>query len=43
MEALVGKVPSGEKRNKKLIIERQDGSWLAEAFVDIDELKRALM
>lgn len=42
MEALVGEVPSGEKRNKKLIIERQDGSWLAEAFVDIDELKRTL-
>jgi putative hemolysin len=42
MEAVVGEVPSGEKRHKKLIIEREDGSWLAEAFVDIDELKRTL-
>ena len=42
LEAIVGEVPSGEKRHKKLIIERQDGSWLAEAFVDVDELKRTL-
>jgi putative hemolysin len=42
MEAIVGEVPSHEKRNKRLIAQREDGSWLAEAYVDIDELKRIL-
>ena len=42
MEAIAGEVPSREKRQKKLITERQDGSWLVEAYVDIDELKQTL-
>jgi putative hemolysin len=42
LEAIIGEVPSGDKPRRQLIYEREDGSWLCDGLVDIDELKRAL-
>jgi len=41
MEAIIGEVPS-DKPRKQFIRQREDGSWLCEAFIDIDQLKRVL-
>ena len=42
MEAIVGEVPSAEKPRKEFIKRRDDGSWLCDAWVDIEELRRTL-
>jgi putative hemolysin len=42
LEAIIGEVPSGDKPRRQLIQERDDGSWLADGLVDIDELKKRL-
>lgn len=42
MEAIVGDLPSLEHEEEPLIIEREDGSWLLDGSLDIDDLKNLL-
>ncbi len=42
MEAIVGDLPSLEDREEPLIIQREDGSWLLDGLLDINELKDLL-
>ena len=42
LEAIIGEVPSGDKPRRQLIQEREDGSWLVDGLVDIDNLKGQL-
>jgi putative hemolysin len=42
MEAIVGDLPSLEHKEEPLIIEREDGSWLLDGSLDIDDLKNLL-
>ncbi len=39
MEAIVGDLPSAEDQEDPLIIQREDGSWLLDGSLDINELK----
>jgi putative hemolysin len=39
MEAIVGDLPSIEDQEDPLIIQREDGSWLLDSSLDINELK----
>jgi putative hemolysin len=39
MEAIVGDLPSLEDREEPLIIQRDDGSWLLDGSLDINDLK----
>jgi putative hemolysin len=39
MEAIVGDLPSLEHKDEPLIIQREDGSWLLDASLDIDDFK----
>jgi putative hemolysin len=41
IEAIVGDLP-GENDDEPLIVERSDGSWLADGMVDLDALKRLM-
>ena len=42
MEAIVGGLPSLEDQEEPMIIQRQDGSWLLDGLLDINELKDLL-
>jgi putative hemolysin len=42
MEAIVGDLPSAEDQEDPLIIQRDDGSWLVDGSLDINELKDLL-
>lgn len=42
MEAIVGDLPSVERQEEPLIIQRDDGSWLLDGSLDIDEMKSLL-
>lgn len=42
MEAIVGDLPSAEDQEEPLIIQREDGSWLIDSSLRIDELKGLL-
>lgn len=39
MEAIVGDLPSLEHKNEPLMIQREDGSWLLDGSLDIDDFK----
>lgn len=39
MEAIVGDLPSAEHQDEPLIIQREDGSWLLDGFLDIHDFK----
>ncbi|MGV3773623.1 MAG: transporter associated domain-containing protein [Verrucomicrobiales bacterium] len=39
MEAIVGEFPSMEKRLKPSAKQRDDGSWLVDAMIDIEEFE----
>lgn len=42
MEAIVGEVPSADAPRKELIKLRDDGSWLCDAWVEIEHLRRRI-
>jgi putative hemolysin len=42
LEAIIGEVPSGDRPRRPQIQERDDGSWLVDGFVYIDDLKTQL-
>ena len=42
MEAIVGQLPEKEQRNKPQARRRDDGTWLVDAMLEIDEAKVAL-
>ena len=42
LEAVIGEVPSGDRPRRQQIHRRDDGSWLVDGLVDIDELKKQL-
>ena len=42
LEAIIGEVPSGDRPRRRHIYEREDGSWLVDALVYIDDLKPQL-
>ena len=42
MEAIVGQLPEKEQRNKPQARKRDDGTWLVDAMLEIDEAKLAL-
>jgi putative hemolysin len=42
MEAVVGEFPSQGEREKPSAIERQDGTWLLDAMLDLEAVERAL-
>lgn len=42
MEAIVGDLPSAENQDEPLIIQREDGSWLLDGLLDINDLKDLL-
>jgi putative hemolysin len=42
LEAVIGEVPSGDRPRRQQIQRRDDGSWLVDGLVDIDELKKQL-
>jgi putative hemolysin len=42
VEAIVGELPSIEELNEPQIIQREDGSWLLDGLLSVDELKELL-
>jgi putative hemolysin len=42
MEAIVGGLPSLEDQDEPMIIQRQDGSWLLDGLLDINDVKDLL-
>jgi len=42
MEAMVGYLPEDDEINEPLVIQREDGSWLLDGLLSIDELKEVL-
>lgn len=42
VEAVVGALPSREKPAKPKVRERDDGSWICDALLEVDELKKLL-
>lgn len=42
MEAIVGELPSQEDRLKPTAVRRDDGSWLVDALMDIDDFSRTV-
>lgn len=42
MMAIVGNLPEREQRHEPKAMRRQDGSWLIDAMLDIDETKKSL-
>jgi putative hemolysin len=42
MMAIVGNLPEREQRHEPKAMLRQDGSWLVDAMLDIDETKKSL-
>jgi putative hemolysin len=42
MEAVVGEFPSADQRARPAAKRRDDGSWLVDALIEIEELERAL-
>ena len=42
LQELVGDIPAEDQRRQAHIVQRDDGSWLVDAAVDIDELKNLL-
>ncbi|WP_338429925.1 hemolysin family protein [Synechococcus elongatus] len=39
MEAIVGSLPSAEHHEEPLVVQREDGSWLLDGFLDIHDFK----
>lgn len=39
LEAIIGDIPSAEEREEPRIAEREDGSWLIDGMLPVDELK----
>ena len=39
MEAIVGEIPSAEAKDEPRIAQREDGSWLVDGMLPVDELK----
>lgn len=42
MEAIVGEIPSAEGSNEPMVIQREDGSWLLDGLLSVDEFKDLL-
>ena len=42
VEAIVGNIDSSENREEPMIIEREDGSWLLDGLLSIDDVKHLL-
>ncbi|MCD6051523.1 MAG: corC 1, partial [Verrucomicrobia bacterium] len=42
MEAIVGEVATQEERSKPEVRQRDDGTWLIDAMVDLEKVERAL-
>ncbi len=42
MEAIVGEVATQEERSKPAVRQRDDGTWLIDAMVDLEKVERAL-
>jgi putative hemolysin len=42
LEAIVGDIPSRDKPRKTHLVKREDGSWLCDGLLDVEELKRQL-
>ncbi len=42
LEAIVGEIPTNEKDTDQMAIQREDGSWLFDGLIAIDELKEIL-
>lgn len=42
VEAMVGNLPEDDEKNEPLVIQREDGSWLLDGLLSIDELKEVL-
>lgn len=42
MEAIVGDIPSLEEIAEPPVVQREDGSWLVEGYLDVDDLKELL-
>jgi putative hemolysin len=42
MEAIVGEIPSAEGINEPMVIQREDGSWLLDGLLSVDEFKDLL-
>ncbi|WP_206815679.1 hemolysin family protein [Chroococcus sp. FPU101] len=42
MEAIVGEIPSAEGSNEPMVIQRDDGSWLLDGLLSVDEFKDLL-
>jgi putative hemolysin len=40
MEAIVGNLPSAESQDEPMIVQRQDGSWLLDGLLPIEDLTR---
>ncbi|MDX2232052.1 MAG: hemolysin family protein [Leptolyngbyaceae cyanobacterium bins.349] len=40
MEAIVGDLPSWEDQNEPMVIHREDGSWLVDGSLGLDEIKK---
>lgn len=41
-EEIVGDIPSFDQPQQKRVVEREDGSWLVDALLELDELKQLL-
>lgn len=42
MEAIVGSLPSAEHHEEPLILQREDGSWLLDGFLDLHDFKHLI-
>lgn len=42
MEAIVGEIPSSEGTDEPMVIQREDGSWLLDGLLSVDEFKTVL-
>ena len=42
LEAIVGEIPTDEKDTDQIAVQREDGSWLFDGLIAIDELKEIL-
>jgi len=42
MESIVGDIPTAEEIAEPPIVEREDGSWLVDGAIDVDDLKDLL-
>jgi putative hemolysin len=42
MEAIIGELPSADERSRPKAVRRDDGSWLIDGMLDIEEVERVL-